>query len=230
MGTVQMTQAQVAAAVYCERVGDGLWAEPLNALTNLAFLLAALLILWRMHERGLSPLRLFDLGLLVLLLCAIAVGSLLWHTLASPWSEWADVIPILLFISVYLLSYLVRIARLGPGRVVFWFLLFHLINTAVQLLLPQQTLNGSLFYLPTLAVLVLFALQTRRTAHPHARLFSYTAVIFTLSLLLRTLDFALCSAWPIGTHFLWHLLNAFVLYLLTVALLPAGKFPHTSSR
>ena len=28
---------------YCERLGPGFWAEPLNAWTNLAFLLAALL-------------------------------------------------------------------------------------------------------------------------------------------------------------------------------------------
>ena len=36
--------------VYCERVGPGLWAEPVNALTNAAFFLAGWL-LWRNARR-----------------------------------------------------------------------------------------------------------------------------------------------------------------------------------
>ena len=35
---------------YCERLGPGLWAEPLNLVTNLAFLIAA--ILWRRCRGG----------------------------------------------------------------------------------------------------------------------------------------------------------------------------------
>ena len=31
--------------IYCERVGPGLWAEPVNALTNLSFLAAAAFVL-----------------------------------------------------------------------------------------------------------------------------------------------------------------------------------------
>jgi hypothetical protein len=201
---------QVAVAAYCERVGTGLWAEPLNTFSNLAFLLAAVLLIHAMRERRLSPLRLFDLSLLISLLFAIGIGSGLWHTLATPWSEWADVVPILLFISVYLLSYLVRIAGLRPGYVVFWFLLFHVTNTGLQLLLPQERLNGSLFYLPTLAVLLIFTAHSRALAHPHARLYLKATLLFGLSLTLRTLDPAWCAAWPIGTHFIWHLLNAYV--------------------
>lgn len=217
---------QVAVAAYCERVGNGMWAEPLNALTNLAFLLAAMLLIVRLRQVQHSPWRLMDIDLLIALLFAIGIGSLLWHTLATPWSEWADVIPILLFISVYLLSYLARIAGLRPWQVIFWFLLYHIVNTGVQLSLPQETLNGSLFYLPTLAALILFAVHTRGMAHPHARLYLRAATLFTLSVVLRTLDPALCGAWPFGTHFIWHLLNAYVLFLLTMALFP----PHTTAK
>ena len=32
---------------YCERLGPGLWAEPVNFLSNAAFLLAALVMAWR---------------------------------------------------------------------------------------------------------------------------------------------------------------------------------------
>jgi len=215
-----MSGAQVAVAVYCERAGDGLWAEPLNALSNLGFVLTALLILRRLHATGLPPHKLVDLLLLDLALMAIGIGSLLWHTLATPWSEWADVIPILLFISVYLVAFMRRIGGLGPLPILTGFLLYHLVNTTVQLGVSQQLLNGSIFYLPTLLVLLLFSLYTLRIGHRHARDLVFASGLFCLSLLLRTLDQSLCSVWPFGTHFLWHLLNAWVLYRLTLALLP----------
>ncbi|NJN40478.1 MAG: hypothetical protein HC807_06085 [Gammaproteobacteria bacterium] len=39
-----------------------------------------------------------------------------------------------------------------------------------------------------------------------------------MSLTFRTLDRDLCAAIPLGTHFLWHLLNAVVLYRLACEL------------
>ena len=39
------------------------------------------------------------------------------------------------------------------------------------------------------------------------------AAVFTLSLILRIIDLAICNALPLGTHFLWHICNAIVLYL-----------------
>jgi hypothetical protein len=52
------------------------------------------------------------------------------------------------------------------------------------------------------------------TPGPARRDLVLAAMIFTLSLALRTIDAAACEAFPLGTHFLWHLLNAAVLYVL----------------
>jgi hypothetical protein len=49
---------------------------------------------------------------------------------------------------------------------------------------------------------------------------------FTLSLTLRTIDIDLCRAWPLGTHFAWHLLNGLVLYLVTMALITVHRHAH----
>jgi hypothetical protein len=49
------------------------------------------------------------------------------------------------------------------------------------------------------------------------------AGIFTLSLALRTVDDAACDRFPLGTHFVWHLLNATGLYLCVLGLLPTGR-------
>ena len=44
-----------------------------------------------------------------------------------------------------------------------------------------------------------------------------------VSLTLRTLDEPLCGAWPIGTHFLWHLLNAVTLWLVSAAIIRRAR-------
>jgi hypothetical protein len=44
-----------------------------------------------------------------------------------------------------------------------------------------------------------------------ARGFVVGAVILLVSLTARSLDEILCSNWPLGTHFLWHILNAMML-------------------
>ena len=41
------------------------------------------------------------------------------------------------------------------------------------------------------------------------------AALFVVSLTLRALDSPLCGRFPIGTHFLWHCLNAAVILLIS---------------
>ena len=67
--------------LYCERQGPALWAEPVNALTNFAFL-AAGWATWRLMRR--RAVRLASVGILPALMLAVAVGSGLFHTLATP--------------------------------------------------------------------------------------------------------------------------------------------------
>lgn len=205
---------------YCERIQPGLWDEPLNALTNVAFLAAAFILLGRYLQsyRG----RLWwgwDIALLIALLLAIGVGSGLWHLYAQRWALLADVIPISLFINVYLLVFLARVAALRPLWIVSLFLLFHGVNAAVATV-PGDFLNGSVFYLPAWAALVLMTLYLRCTHYAQWPCYAWASGIFLVSLTFRTLDQTVCSDLPIGTHFLWHLLNAATLYLLVKALLP----------
>ena len=81
--------------IYCERLGPEFWAEPINAVTNAAFILAAL-ILWP-RTRGIPIAR-----VLVVILACIGVGSYLFHTHAQVWAAIADVTPILGYILVYI--------------------------------------------------------------------------------------------------------------------------------
>ncbi|PWT93645.1 MAG: hypothetical protein C5B56_00365, partial [Proteobacteria bacterium] len=40
------------------------------------------------------------------------------------------------------------------------------------------------------------------------------AGLFCVSLVFRTIDRTICGAFPLGTHFVWHMLNAVVLFVL----------------
>src|SRR5687768_2996924 len=86
---------------YCERGADAaFWAEPLNALSNIAFLAAALAAGRELAGRPTGGRRHFE-ALLVVLVAVIGVGSFLFHTLATRWAMYADVIPIGLFMLAY---------------------------------------------------------------------------------------------------------------------------------
>lgn len=80
--------------LYCERIAPGLWGEPFNALSNLAFFLAAH-ALWR-RARGKGE-RDGDVTLLSLLVALIGVGSTLFHTFADTVTHRLDTTPILVF-------------------------------------------------------------------------------------------------------------------------------------
>lgn len=214
-----MTDTTDFVSDYCERLNDSFWAEPVNALTNLAFIVVALLLARQLSRQRESTAQLFDIILLIILLFAIGAGSFLWHTLATPWTEWADILPILAFISLYLISFLFRVVRLKAYQVIFWFILYHVFNSGLQSLLPPDTLNGSIFYLPTLAALIFITLYSHHIQHPSASYLSKASLYFVFAIIFRTIDFAVCPIWPLGTHFLWHILNAYVLYILTTALI-----------
>ncbi len=195
--------------LYCERTAIGFWNEPFNALTNLAFLVAAFFLMdqARQHHR-LHP----SVVLLAILCAAIGVGSFLFHTFASPWSLNADVWPILLFQIAFLFLYCRRIVNTGLGRSLLIVLSFLLVNVLTGQI-PER-LNGSIVYLPSLLFLGALSIYHFRNRCADRCLLLKATVLFLVSLFFRTLDLALCGLWPVGTHFLWHLLNGLVLYLV----------------
>ena len=221
--------------IYCERLGPGLWAEPLNAVTNLSFILAAL---WGGLEarRRAEPNPL--VWLLILLAGAIGIGSFLFHTFANRWSELSDVLPIWSFVALYVLVGLNRLGGIRPSRI-----LIGLIALAGLVALwtamgegpaptPEPTappapdpFNGSLQYLPAVIAFAVFAVLTQLRRHPLRHWVLGAGVAFLVSLTARTLDRDLCTSLPVGTHFLWHLLNGLVIGLVLQILIRSRPAP-----
>ena len=136
----------------------------------------------------------------------------LFHTFAQAWAGLADVLPIAVFVLLYL--YLanraywrlpVGLSLLGVG------LFFPYAALVVWLPAPLPGVGGSAAYLAVALLIALYALALRRRLPHVARGLALGAALLALSITFRALDGPLCAAWPIGTHFLWHLLNAAML-------------------
>ena len=205
--------------VYCERLTADIWAEPLNALSNVAFAAAAVALLHlqrRLRARGeaLPP----DIRALPWLIWGVACCSFAFHTLAVRWIGWLDSLSILLFCAVAIYSFLLHSTRIGPARAASAGLAFAFASFIASRLASPGTLNGSLAYLPNLLTLLAVTLYLAKRGAIAFRGFAFASVIFAIALVLRTFDLAWCNALPIGTHFLWHLLAGLLLWVVSVEL------------
>lgn len=194
--------------LYCERTGPELWSEPLNAITNLAFVVAAIFA-FRLARR--EQLSSAGPQILAFLIFSIGIGSGAFHIFAVRWALLADVIPITLYQLVFLGLYSARVMRTpiwGIAALLAAFLGSGVLADNIALL-P----NGSTGYVP--AFVFLTGLGVWHVRHVGQERFGLliAAGLFAISLTARTVDMSVCAVFPIGTHFLWHILNAGVLYL-----------------
>ncbi|MBM3577347.1 MAG: hypothetical protein FJX40_06715 [Alphaproteobacteria bacterium] len=203
---------------YCERQSSAFWAEPANALSNFAFVIAAAVafLLWRRRAGADYPAL-----ALIIVTATVGVGSFIFHTMATRGAMLLDVIPIAIFIYGYFLLALRRyfgLAMVPATAITLAFAGVSFFATTVD------ALNGSVGYLPALAALTIFArlLWSRSGQRETARTLAAAALLFAISLFFRTIDRAICPAFPLGAHLLWHMLNACVLWLLLRAAIIAG--------
>jgi ceramidase len=209
--------------LYCERLGPGLWGEPLNTSTNLAFFLAA----WgagRLARR--AGRRSLGIAVLIALMAAIGTGSALFHTFATPWARVLDVLPILVFQLYFLWLYCRTVMCLGPsssGGAVAGLLIGALVGRRFP-----AVLNGSLAYAPALVVLIGLGVFHFKKAKRERLAMLAASGAFALGLLFRTIDSPDCRYVPVGSHFLWHVFTALVTYLSMKALIRNSPSPATA--
>ena len=193
---------------YCERVGPGLLAEPLNAVSNASFLLAALAA-WVLAGRtgALSA----GVRALIAMAASVGIGSILWHTYPTMLTLILDIVPILIFLIWFIWLYTRNVIRMRP--------LFAVASVAGFLLATflavpfADVLHGALAYSPGLMVALVLGVfhATERTVARFTLLAA--AGVYAAALFFRTIDNEVCFVLPIGTHFLWHLSIGLVTYL-----------------
>lgn len=199
--------------VYCERVGFTLDGEPLNAITNFAMIVAAILLArlqLRRPNHGSAGLIWAAIGLITL----GGIGATLFHTTAAIWAVWVDMMPFLAFMLIILWLTLTRFLAWPAWGAALALVGFFALTFGLGPLLPAGIRSGGAYYLPPLVVLSLVSVVLYRRRSPAAGAYSATSVVFIGALAARQLDEPLCDALPSGTHFLWHLLAALLAFIL----------------
>ena len=193
--------------IYCERTDFAFWAEPVNAWSNLAFIVAALWM-WRRLQGHDMPLA----RALCVVMAAIGTTSFLWHTIATQWSVTLDVLSIAVFVFLYIYVANREYWRLSPWMAGF----------ATGAAIPYMAVVGPAFgalpffeissiYWPIALLIAFYALALWRREPETARGLALGSGVLVVSLVFRSLDEAVCDSFSVGTHFMWHALNGVML-------------------
>lgn len=198
--------------IYCERLNASFWAEPINAITNFSFILAAFLI-WRLRSTRASTMA--------VLLVLIGLGSFSFHTFANRLTGLLDVIAI----AFYLLTFAYLIPKqwvrqsiwIQIGSVTLLIASIGLIQWGFTSLKPSLPWLPPGIYIGAWFALLVYATITQASHPIAARYLGLAVLIFPVSVIARQLDLPLCESSG-GTHWLWHLLNGITLYLSSYGL------------
>lgn len=197
--------------IYCERTAHGLWAEPVNAVTNLAFIVAAL-ALFRLAPAAEGEK--LSLRILSAQAALVGVSSLSFHTFATRFTGALDALSIALFALTYIYLYTRRIFSLNRAVSTALTIACPFVCFAVSRLISliDSPFTSSGFYIGLLAQMLLLALFTL-PKKPRVTLIK-ASLLFSASITARALDMPVCEKVPVGTHFLWHIFNGVVIFLL----------------
>jgi len=205
--------------IYCERLDPGFWAEPINAISNLSFIVAGF-FLWRLR----SPRS----TLIAILVILIGLCSFSFHTFANRLTGLFDVLAIALYLVAFAFMIPKQWSRnsllIQLGSVLILIASIVLAQLLMSYLKPASLWLPSGMYLGAWLALIMFALITQYSNMHAARFLWLAVVIFPASLVSRQLDMPLCDSIG-GSHWLWHLLNGLTLYLSSYGLcLKRSKF------
>ena len=203
---------------YCERVGMGLLAEPLNAFSNVSFLLAAWAA-WVLASR--TGVLSAGVRALIALGASVGVGSILWHTVPNMLTLILDSVPILIFIMWFIWLYARNVIGMRPPFAAASAAAF-LVATLLAFPLAG-VLHGALVYTPGLIVTLALGVFHARERGVERFTLLAAAGVYLAALFFRTIDTEVCPALPTGTHFVWHLLIGLVTYLAMRSLILGAR-------
>lgn len=170
---------------YCEQFPGLGWSQPINALSSLAFVAVALVLIKKMPNH--VHIQRLSLGLMF-----IGGTSFLWHSTLFSWALWLDTFAIVVFMALFFECYRDLVSFLRAFSLIGFSFLSGIL---LEPLLPMMT---GAFIVPFLCMVFLRL--------PYAVFFLMAAMVF------RILDLPTCGTSMVGTHWLWHVFAAFSLY------------------
>ncbi|MGE0754130.1 MAG: hypothetical protein AB7L92_03120, partial [Alphaproteobacteria bacterium] len=179
--------------------------------------IAAAWFLWQEYKkRGMHDTAVFSLTVMI---AVIGMGSALFHLFANYITMLADVAPIVFFVIYYLWVAQRTLLNMSSMQAALGLCAFFFFSWLMGKAPDAYSFNGSIAYFPCIMALMVVAALLKKRSHPATRLLVRASALLIVSLTFRSIDMQLCDTLPIGTHFLWHILNGTVLYTLTRAIL-----------
>ncbi len=207
--------------IYCERVSSDFFAEPINFLSNIAFIIAFYILLRRLKDLSFSDnSHKRYTTILTYLILLIGLGSFLFHAFGKLWSAIADTLPIMMFILIYL--YIAVRFYLKQNNFVAAAAL--IIFLSLNVFLGYAGIEEISSYLTALfAMLIISALSLMRKEIAISRGLFNASLIFMISITFIQLYAFTFYYIPFGTHLIWNILNAILLYSLVLLFIKRYK-------
>lgn len=203
--------------MYRERAGRlGFLDEPINACSNFAFVLATIYAIRFLYINKVRDRVSWTLALLPTL---IALGSFAFHTIPNSSTMWGDMIPIAAFQCCMIWEFSRRLLR--ANRQFSAAIMFAMLGFCAVLFPLHSILNGSLFYMPNLLLMLGFSVLWAWRMEQQPYLLLMGTCLFVVAISARTVDWLV--PWSRGTHFLWHMANGAMVYTLFRACLVLRK-------
>ena len=166
--------------IYCERLDASFWAEPINTISNLSFIVTGL-FLWRLR----SPRS----ALMAILMILIGLGSFSFHTYANRLTGLLDVLAIALYLVTFAFLIPKQWSRNLPliqiGSVFLLIVSIVLAHLLMGHLKPAIPWMPPGIYLGAWLALFIYALVTQYSNASAARFLWLAVIVFPFSLLTR---------------------------------------------
>jgi hypothetical protein len=197
---------------YCERTNEQIFNEPVNAISNIFFIIVSLSLIKILRKNQSNKIYYIQ----PILIFFIGIGSFLFHLKPNIITLYSDVIPIFLFSLSFIFFFNRDVININYLNNALLFLLFFFLFLFITPKLNYEILNGSEFYFANYFFLTMYTIWLYLKKSDFFQLLLLGFIFFNLSILLRSLDNHICEYFSIGTHFLWHFLNAYLLKILTL--------------
>ena len=192
---------------YCERNSIETFAEPLNAISNVAFVLCGIIFFLRKGMiKNPLPYSVIFIGL----------SSFLFHYIPISFFSTLDVFSILLFVVLYNTLLTRKILNYSYFKSALSSFILILLSFLLGILFSKTIISTSSFYLGLLSYMIYIAFLLKKVSN--IKYFLIAIILFSISLIFRSVDIYLCDFISFGTHFVWHILNSLVIYFLILFL------------
>ena len=190
---------------YCERASLDLFGEPFNSITNIFFIIAAFLVL-RLYQDYISFFSIAFIGL----------SSFAFHTYQNSITGLLDILAIIIFMIIYTTKIYKHLIGFNFFYSTITGIFFVIFCYLFGILLRNSIIGTSSFYFPIILHLLFLIIYFKyiNVGFNYIKYLIFSTIIFSTSVTLRVVDQAVCNIFPLGTHFLWHILNAIFLFFL----------------